>query len=150
MYVIIQNFPPRASMVVLTPDALVWICFLHTFKMFPDVNELFHLWLKPLFPLGHLRRLPTKETTVVLKMRVTSDLGVGAGWGIIITLTLLQQPGCHGEYKATTCNNKWQTSAMLVSDTNAHFFTSELTDRRLQSCKEIERGGCGVGGSWAV
>lgn len=46
-------------------------------------------------------------------MSVTFDLGVRPGWGVTVTLMPLQEPGFHRGDKASTCNNKWQTSAMF-------------------------------------
>lgn len=97
--------------------------------------------------LWHVRKVNQTNCCPFKNVSVTSDLGVGSGLGVTTTLTLLQEPEFHGEDKASTCYNKWQTSAMLVSDTNAHVFTSDRrTDRRLRRSEETQRGGSGVGG----
>lgn len=100
---------------------------------------------QPPFTLTCEERVNQTNYCPFKNVSVTSDLGVGSGLGVTITLTLLQEPEFHGEDKAGTCNNKWQTSAMLVSDTNAHVFTSDWrADRRLRRGDETERRGSGV------
>lgn len=96
--------------------------------------------------LRHVRRESNQtDYSPFRNASVTSDLGVRSGRAVTITLTLLQEPGFHGEEEAGTCNNKWQTSAMLVSDTNALVFTSDgRTDTRLR--RRQREDGSGIGG----
>ncbi len=80
-------------------------------------------------------------------MSVISDLEVASGLSVTTTRTLLQESEFHGEDKASTCNNKWQTSAMSVSHTNVHVFTSDCrTDGGLWRRAETQKGGSGVRG----
>jgi len=58
----------------------------------------------------------TTPTTVPVEMRARPlPLGVGSGRGVTITPTLLQESEFHGVGKVNTCDDDWQTSAMLVS-----------------------------------